>query len=331
MDTTFLQQYQRNLPLYRKLALNRLEQLIVAEGNNYCPADQFVDKAIRSLSDLPARPVTKEPYVGLYGSSQSSLADYREVATDRLLELLLDEKDLIPLDTEIDNWLREMSDLPSRPAEVRPYANLFTIRENYPPTPSEPSTPGIVTPSKSYVTTQQLIQIAGNNGMSERLRLFTPGVNETLAKYNITTKLRIAHFLAQIMHESGGFRWLREIWGPTDVQRRYEGRRDLGNTQPGDGKRYMGRGVIQLTGRANYAQATRELGKSFGVDFVANPVLAEQAPYAVLIAGWYWDSRNINGPADRDDLNRVTRLINGGTNGINDRRNYLQRAKLVLS
>ena len=96
----------------------------------------------------------------------------------------------------------------------------------------------------------------------------------------------LAAFLAQVAHESGNFRYVREIWGPTPDQRGYEGRRDLGNTQPGDGKRYMGRGYIQITGRANY----RNYGRKIGMDLENNPELAEQPDVAAKIAVEYWKS-----------------------------------------
>lgn len=144
--------------------------------------------------------------------------------------------------------------------------------------------------------------------------------------YGITTALRQAHFLAQILHESGGLRWLEEIWGPTPAQERYEGRRDLGNVQDGDGYRYRGRGLIQLTGRANY----RRYGELLGLPLEANPDLAAQPEHAAMIAGAYWDRRGLNSRADRDDLEAVTRGVNGGLNGLEDRRRWLERAKRAL-
>lgn len=145
-------------------------------------------------------------------------------------------------------------------------------------------------------------------------------------RYGINTALRQAHFLAQILHESGGFRWLEEIWGPTPAQLRYEGRRDLGNIQPGDGYRYRGRGLIQLTGRANY----RRYGELLGLPLEANPDLAARPEHAAMIAGAYWQARGLNSRADRDDLEGITRAINGGLNGIEDRRRWLERAKRAL-
>ncbi|NET38953.1 MAG: glycoside hydrolase family 19 protein [Cyanothece sp. SIO1E1] len=178
------------------------------------------------------------------------------------------------------------------------------------------------------ITAEQLLQIAGSRRYRTRITSMVPGVNATFARYEINTPLRMAHFLAQVMHESGGFRYLREIWGPTATQRRYEGRRDLGNTQTGDGERFLGRGLIQLTGRNNYKQFSDALGMDFTTN--GNWEKVEMAPYAVLVAGWYWNSRNLNRYADRDDLRQVTRRVNGGFNGLADRERYLRRAKLVL-
>ena len=142
----------------------------------------------------------------------------------------------------------------------------------------------------------------------------------------IGTPLRLAHFLAQAGHESAGFARMFEIWGPTAAQRRYEGRADLGNVQQGDGFRYRGRGILQITGRENY----RRFGKLIGVDIESQPDRAAEPGVAMALACAYWTSRRINTPADRDDVEAVTRLINGGTNGIGDRKDRLARAKAIL-
>ncbi len=144
----------------------------------------------------------------------------------------------------------------------------------------------------------------------------------TLQEYDIVTRLRIAHFLGQTCHESAGFRTTEEF-ASGDA---YEGRRDLGNTQAGDGRRYKGRGLLQLTGRANY----RALGKVLKVDLEGNPERAGDPALSLRIACEYWKSRNINAACDRDDLITVTRLINGGTNGLEDRRGYTSRAKAAI-
>lgn len=133
------------------------------------------------------------------------------------------------------------------------------------------------------------------------------------------TPLRKAHFIAQIAHESAGFATLVEYASGEA----YEGRKDLGNTQPGDGVRYKGRGVIQLTGRSNY----RQLGEYLGLGLEAQPDLAALPWVAYQVAAHYWLDRNINGDADRDDLEAVTRKINGGTNGLKSRATLLAKAK----
>ncbi len=194
------------------------------------------------------------------------------------------------------------------------------------PTPA-PAAPTVgQTQTKQWITADQLVTIAGSGGNADRIRQFTPAVNQAFEKYQITTPLRIAHFLAQVMHESGGFQYVRELWGPSRDQLGYEGCSDLGNTQPGDGERFMGRGLIQLTGRTNYT----DFSSAIGVDCVTHPELVEQAPYAVMAAGWFWDKNKLNPDADRDDIVTVTKVVNGGDYGLEERRAYLQAAKLVL-
>ena len=145
----------------------------------------------------------------------------------------------------------------------------------------------------------------------------------TLDSYDINTKLRIAHFMAQVTHECAGFRTTEEF----ATGAAYEGRADLGNTQKGDGRRYKGRGLIQLTGRANY----RSIGKKLNLPLEQHPELAAEPAISLKIACEYWKSRNINAAADRDDLIKVTRLVNGGLNGLEDRQKYLQKAKVALA
>ncbi|MCP8940820.1 peptidoglycan-binding protein [Alsobacter sp. SYSU M60028] len=145
----------------------------------------------------------------------------------------------------------------------------------------------------------------------------------TLDEAAINTRLRAAHFLAQICHESDGFCTCEEYASGSA----YEGRRDLGNLQPNDGRRFKGRGLIQLTGRANY----RAFGARLGVDLEADPEAAADPKLSLRIACLYWTDRNINPKADRDDLIAVTRAINGGLNGLDARRAALTRAKTVLA
>lgn len=151
----------------------------------------------------------------------------------------------------------------------------------------------------------------------------SPVFASTLNAYNINTRLRIAHFMGQVTHECAGFRTTEEFASGAA----YEGRRDLGNVQPGDGKRYKGRGLIQLTGRANY----REIGGKLNLPLEDNPELAAEPVTSLKIACEYWKSRDINAAADRDDLIKATKLVNGGLNGLEDRKKYLQRAKQALA
>jgi putative chitinase len=146
-----------------------------------------------------------------------------------------------------------------------------------------------------------------------------------MARNGIDAPLRVAHFLAQLGHESGDLRYCEEIADGGA----YEGRADLGNTKKGDGRRFKGRGLIQLTGRANY----RAYGEARGRDFLEgdNPTLLASDPeLAVDVAGWFWATRGLNEPADRDDLRLITRRINGGYNGLEDRAAHLAQARWFL-
>ena len=139
---------------------------------------------------------------------------------------------------------------------------------------------------------------------------------EAMKKFGILTPIQRAHFLAQCAHESGGFKWVREFASGTA----YEGRSDLGNTQKGDGVKYKGRGYIQLTGRANY---TKFRG-SVTDDVVSNPILVEQS-YVAQSAAWFWKTRNFNSIAvddSVDSLQKVTKRVNGGYNGYEERKKY---------
>jgi len=144
-----------------------------------------------------------------------------------------------------------------------------------------------------------------------------------LGKYEIDTRLRIAHFLAQTCHESAGFRTTEEFASGAA----YEGRADLGNTHKGDGRRFKGRGLLQLTGRANYT----EYGKALGLDLVGRPEIAAEPATSLLIACEYWKRRKINPACDNDDLRAVTIKVNGGLNGLQDRAAYLKKAKTALA
>ncbi|KKX24301.1 glycoside hydrolase family 19 protein [Rhizobium sp. LC145] len=163
-----------------------------------------------------------------------------------------------------------------------------------------------------------------------------------LQRFGPAVGLNLPHrevpYLAQLMHESGSFRFDREIWGPTPAQERYDTRADLGNTpqKDGDGKKFMGRTGGQITGRANYA-AFRDWCAEKGMnppDFVKNPELLNTDPWEGLGPIWYWDVGNpdrksLNRYADRNDQEMITRRWNGGLNGYPDRLDYYTRLGLV--
>lgn len=172
------------------------------------------------------------------------------------------------------------------------------------------------------ITKEQLKQIMIYASQANIEKFHGPLV-DTMATYFIDTPVRMAMFLAQLAHESGCLKYVQEIADG----KAYEGRKDLGNVLSGDGVRFKGRGLIQITGRANYTH----LSKDFGVDFIANPWLIEQPQYAALTAGWFWNKNNLNQWCDKNDFKTLTKRINGGYNGLADREKYLERAKKVFS
>ncbi|AHC35583.1 MULTISPECIES: glycoside hydrolase family 19 protein [unclassified Pseudomonas] len=175
------------------------------------------------------------------------------------------------------------------------------------------------------ITEQQLLQILPNAG--RQAGIFVPALNTAMNRYGIVGSLRVAAFIAQIGHESGQLRYVREIWGPTAQQLTYEGRADLGNTVKGDGSKYRGRGLIQITGRANYAAC----GEALGLDLINRPELLEQPQYAAMSAAWFWSTRGLNTLADRGEFVKITRRINGGLTGQDDRQALYDQALKVLA
>ena len=150
-----------------------------------------------------------------------------------------------------------------------------------------------------------------------------PSFAATLDGYDINTPLRIAHFLAQVAEESDGFCTTEEYASGQE----YEGRRSLGNTHPGDGPLYKGRGLIQLTGRANYAT----IGAILKLPLEKSPLTVNEPVVYLLVSCEYWKKRVINPHCDADDVISVTHLVNGGLNGIEMRRAYLAKAKALLA
>ncbi|MDP3255771.1 MAG: glycoside hydrolase family 19 protein [Bosea sp. (in: a-proteobacteria)] len=173
------------------------------------------------------------------------------------------------------------------------------------------------------VTTERLLRLAPV-GRSAIVEGVAAGFDRSAAAAGIITRVRLCHFLAQAAHETDRFRTLEEYGGPAYFAR-YDGRRDLGNTQAGDGARYRGRGIFQLTGRANY----RRYGVLIGLDLEAAPERAKEPAVSLAIAFAYWRDRGCNAAADADDIVAVTRLINGGRNGLAQRAQLLALAKTI--
>jgi putative chitinase len=175
---------------------------------------------------------------------------------------------------------------------------------------------------------------------------------ETFEKYQINTPKRQACFIGQCMHESGGFKFLKEnlnysakalmnTWPSRfpdmDTAEKYERQPEkiankvysgrMGNTEDGDGAKYIGRGLIQLTGKDNYIA----FGEAIGEDLVSNPQLVEEPRYAALSAGWFWNKRGLNALADAMDITTLTIRINGGKIGIDDRIAKINKAIDILA
>ena len=175
------------------------------------------------------------------------------------------------------------------------------------------------------ITKQQLLQILPSAGSAAGV--FVPVLNAAMGHYQIIGTKRVAAFIAQIGHESGQLKYVKEIWGPTAAQAKYEGRKDLGNTVAGDGSKYRGRGLIQITGRANYMAC----GEALGLDLIKQPELLEKPQHACMSAAWFWATRGLNTLADAGQFDRITRRINGGQNGAADRQTLYARALKVLA
>lgn len=179
------------------------------------------------------------------------------------------------------------------------------------------------------ITLEQLKKIMPNAG--PRAGVFLGPLNDAMAEYGIDTPARQAAFLSQVCAESGSLRYTSELWGPTPTQTRYEGRADLGNTQPGDGKRFRGHGLIQTTGRFNHARVRDRLRAKFPErsvpDFEANPEQLADVEWAAVSAADFWDEHNLNKWADAGDLDGVSDMINRGrkTAAIGDANGYAER------
>lgn len=190
------------------------------------------------------------------------------------------------------------------------------------PAPNVPVSNRPLPAGYNAVTAAELKRIMPN-ATNENIAKYLGPLNQAMAEMGINTPQRQAAFLSQVAVESGQLRYSEEIASGAA----YEGRRDLGNTQPGDGVRFKGRGLIQLTGRANY----ESVGRALGLDLVNNPQLAERPDISARIAAHFFKSRGLNEVADRGDIREVSRRVNGGTNGLSERIAYFNTGLNVLA
>lgn len=197
--------------------------------------------------------------------------------------------------------------LPESDALIAPGdATITALLEGLPPGPSK----------------EKLAIVLPLAAASKIERYFEP-LKAGMVKYGITTPLQMAHYIAQLGHESMSFLYTEELASGAA----YEGRKDLGNKLAGDGRRFKGRGLVQLTGRANYTAYS----KFTGIDYLSDPtVLSSDPMVAVDVSCWFWTDRGLAALAERDDVKAVTKRINGGYNGLDDRMQNLRRAKAVL-
>ncbi len=304
------------LQTLRKQGSDRLLQVLTNWGDRELEtADYQVDEVIRKLNGQPARPQDKLPYASLYPGI--ALGEARKKAARLIQQKIIGlPTTLSPEDNWIDQMLRVTLGKSDRGNDVPPYADLFESN----PKKANARTPNVDSSGINF-TINQLFDIV-TSAEPDTVTLLYPHVVETLAEFDLTTPLRQAHFLAQLCHESGSFNYLEELASGED----YEGREDLGNVEDGDGVRFKGRGLIQITGRANYG----DCGDALGVDLITNPERLSDPDLACRSAGWFWNTRNLSDFADRDDVDSITYRINGGYNGYEDRLHYLEVARGVL-
>lgn len=177
---------------------------------------------------------------------------------------------------------------------------------------------------------QQLVKVLPNSRL--KAGVFISALNAAMSHHQINTPERIAAFLAQIGHESGQLLYVRELGSDQYLSKYDTGAlaARLGNTPEadGDGQKYRGRGLIQITGRRNYLACSQGL---FGDDrLLQQPQLLEQPQWACESAGWFWQSNGLNELADRGQFTSITRRINGGLNGLDERLRLWARARAVL-
>ena len=175
------------------------------------------------------------------------------------------------------------------------------------------------------LTTLQLLNICPG-GTKENIERFIPHLNILMPKYEINTIHRVRHFIAQLAHESNQFNSVTEKYNgnPKEYFKKYDLRADLGNKFEGDGMKFKGRGLIQVTGRFNYTAASIDIFKD--ETLIIKPETLEQPYYAVEISCWFWKVKHLNSLADTDNIKAITAKINGGLNGLSNRIKFYNEA-----
>lgn len=315
------------LKALRTSASDRLMAILSEWGDRDLDTlDYKVDELVRKLNAKPARPADRKPYESIYPGI--SIAESRKKAgrlTQQKIAALADLT-LQPIDDWLDETLRVALNKSDRLPSEPPYAHLLPSNKELSvaspnPRTHSPNSPEIADLSALNLSIAQLTEIAAFADPAQVELLYHP-ILRTLAEFDLTTPLRQAHFLAQLCHESGSFNYLEELASGED----YEWRDDLGNVQAGDGVRFKGRGLIQITGRTNY----HDCGEALGQDLIANPTHLADPDLACRSAGWFWNTRYLSAFADRDDVDTITYRINGGYNGYDERVEFLNAAKAVL-
>ena len=173
------------------------------------------------------------------------------------------------------------------------------------------------------ITKDQLFNLCNGKIQMAKINLYQPLIEKYCIDYKINSKLRISTFISNLLVESGRFNYTKEIASGAA----YEFRKDLGNTTKGDGIKFVGRGLIQITGKLNYQQLT----KDFGIDFIKFPELLERPDNATRSACWFWYNHNLNAISDTGNFKKVVETINGGLNEYNERLWYYnQLLKIVV-
>jgi putative chitinase len=202
------------------------------------------------------------------------------------------------------------------------------------------------------ITTDQLKKIIGTIYADDKITKLVDALNQTFEKYEINTQLRICHFMAQVIHESGSFKAVSENlnysadglmkifpkYFTLELANAYARKPEMianhvycnrmgnGDEKSGEGFKFRGRSYMQITGKSNYLR----LKESLQIDIINKPELLEQLPYSMMAAGWYWSSRLLNSYADKDNILAITKAINGGTIGLDDRKLWLTKCKGVI-